>query len=81
MNGELSYDKLMAIRNDLSKLAVPLGTSPTNPDYVPTTHKVYVFSEAPATYGVINLHCSNPYLAWAKEIKYPFIIPVFYKRA
>ena len=51
-----------------------------NPDYVPTTHKVYVFSEAPATYGVINLHCSNPYLAWAKEIKYPFIIPIFYRK-
>ena len=31
MKGKLTYNKLLDIRRELSKLAVPLGTVPTNP--------------------------------------------------
>jgi hypothetical protein len=31
-------------------------------------------------YGIMDLYGDNPYLAWARSIKYPYLIPILYKR-
>ena len=50
-----------------------------NPLYRPMRYKHFEF-RADGSVIEHNAHCPNPYLAWAKEIKYPYLIPILYKR-
>lgn len=51
-----------------------------NVDYIPTTHKIYYFT-ADGKKCILHIHCPNPYLAWAKEVRSPFLIPILYRKS